>query len=212
MRRTIIAIAAAISCLGVAAPAPAAPLSVRDSFRVGSSGTIFCSAQSVATDAALHSMFDAGYSLTCRDAALPVGKMYKLRDVAGGSAHLAALRTEKMNCTAPHPATVKDLGQLTAIDCKLNDSDVGYRVYEVRKGRLLYEAEGLAGYDSAIQLGLRSLVADQPVKGEISIATTGAGDPAASRPERSTPAERSPRPIAATIPAVMPRRPNSSAR
>jgi CHAT domain-containing protein len=44
---------------------------------------------------------------------------------------------------------------------------------------LLYVAQGLAGYDSALQLGLRSLVADQPVKGEISIATTGLGDPAA---------------------------------
>src|SRR5206468_5843227 len=31
----------------------------------------------------------------------------------------------------------------------------------------------------AIQLGLRSLVADQPVKGELSIATTGVCDPAA---------------------------------
>ena len=40
-------------------------------------------------------------------------------------------------------------------------------------------AEGLTGYDSALQLGLRSLVGDQPVKGEVSIATTGAGDPAA---------------------------------
>ena len=35
------------------------------------------------------------------------------------------------------------------------------------------------GYDSALQLGLRSLVADEAVKGEISIATTGVGDPAA---------------------------------
>ena len=49
MGRTAIAIAAVISCLGLAASAPAAPLSVRDSFRIGSSGTIFCSAQSVAT-------------------------------------------------------------------------------------------------------------------------------------------------------------------
>jgi CHAT domain-containing protein len=179
MRRTVIAIAAAISCLGAAASAPAAPLSVRDSFRVGSSGTIFCSAQSVATDPALTSMFDAGYSLTCRDAALPVGKMYKLRDVSGGSARLAALRAEKIGCMAPRSGTVADLGQVAVIECKLKDSDVAYRAYEVRKGRLLYEAEGLTGYDSAIQLALRSLVADQPVKGEISIATTGAGDPAA---------------------------------
>ncbi|HZC37089.1 MAG TPA: CHAT domain-containing protein, partial [Sphingomicrobium sp.] len=179
MGRTVIAIAAALSCLGVAASAPAASLSVRDSFRIGSSGTIFCSAQSVATDPALRSMFDAGYSLTCRDAALPVGKMYKLRDVGGGSARLTAIRADKMSCSPPHSASVADLGQVSITDCKLKDSDVAYRAYEVRKGRLFYEAEGLTGYDSAIELGLRSLVADQPVKGEISIATTGVGDPAA---------------------------------
>src|SRR3954447_11714090 len=179
MGRTAIAIAAVISCLGLAASAPAAPISVRDSFRIGSSGTIFCSAQSVATDPALQSMFDAGYSVTCRDAALPVGKMYKLRDAAAAPARLAAIRADKMSCSAPHSSSVADLGQITVIDCKLKDSDVGYRAYELRKGRVFYEAEGLSGYDSAIQLGLRSLVADQPVKGEISIATTGLGDPAA---------------------------------
>src|SRR4051795_5951773 len=179
MGRTAIAIAAVISCLGLAGSAPAAPLSVRDSFRIGSSGTIFCSAQNVATDPALQSMFDAGYSVTCRDAALPVGKMYKLRDAAAAPARLAAIRADKMSCSAPHSSSVADLGQITVIDCKLKDSDVGYRAYELRKGRVFYEAEGLSGYDSAIQLGLRSLVADQPVKGEISIATTGAGDPAA---------------------------------
>ena len=124
-------------------------------------------------------MFDAGYSVTCRDAALPVGKMYKLRDAAAGPARLAAIRADKMRCSAPHSDSVADLGQITVIDCKLKDSDVGYRAYELRKGRVFYEAEGLSGYDSALQLGLRSLVADQPVKGEISIATTGVGDPAA---------------------------------
>src|SRR4051794_2872264 len=179
MGRTAIAIAAVLSCLGVAASAPAAPLSVRDSFRIGNSGTIFCSAQNVANDPALKSMFDAGYSVTCRDAALPVGKMYKLRDPAGGPARLAAIRADKMNCSAPHSGSIADVGAVTMIDCKLKDAEVGYRAYEVRKGRVLYEAEGLSGYDSAIQLGLRSLVADQPLKGEISIATTGVGDPAA---------------------------------
>src|SRR3954447_10665009 len=179
MGRTAIAIAAVISCLGLATSAPAAPLSVRDSFRIGSSGTIFCSAQNVAIDPALQSMFDAGYTLTCRDAALPVGKMYKLRDSAAGPARLAAIRADKLSCSAPRSGSVADLGQVTVIDCRLKDSDVGYRAYELRKGRMFYEAEGLSGYDSAIQLGLRSLVADQPVKGEISIATTGLGDPAA---------------------------------
>src|SRR5205814_8236767 len=78
-----------------------------------------------------------------------------------------------------HSAAVPGLGTIEVIDCKLKDAEVAYRAYQLRQGRLFYAAEGLAGYDSAIQLGLRSLVADQPVKGEISIATTGAGDPAA---------------------------------
>ena len=87
MRKPTLAIAAALSCLGGVAQAPAAtPLSVRDSFRIGSSGTIFCSAQADSTDKALTDMFDAGYTITCRDAALPVGRMYKLRDANGAAA------------------------------------------------------------------------------------------------------------------------------
>src|SRR5690242_11189544 len=102
MRNTIIAIAAAVSLLPLAAPAGAVPLSVRDSFRIGSSGTIFCSAQTLATDAVLKSMFDTGYTITCRDAALPVGKLYKLNAAADVPARLAASRADK-TCSAPTP-------------------------------------------------------------------------------------------------------------
>jgi CHAT domain-containing protein len=179
MRNTAIAIAAAISGLTVASSAPAVPLSVRDSFRIGSSGTIFCSAQTLATDSVLKSMFDTGYTVTCRDAALPVGKLYKLSATTDASARLAAARAAKANCSTPVSGNVARLGHLEIIDCKLKDADVGYRVYQYRKGKSLYSAEGLTGYDSALQLGLRSMVADQPVNGELSIATTGAGDPAA---------------------------------
>src|SRR4051794_29991252 len=179
MAKSVLTIAAAACFIAVTASAPAAPLSVRDSFRIGSGGTSFCSAQSVAPDKALTDMFDAGYSITCRDAALPVGKMYKLRDVSGAAARLAAARAGEVNCSAPSSANVQDVGQVEAVDCKLKDADVGYRVYQLRKGKLFYAVEGLAGYDSALLLGLRSIVADQPAKGEISIATTGAGDPAA---------------------------------
>src|SRR3954454_8292202 len=159
MRRTAIAIAAAISCIAGIAPAPGAPLSVRDSFRIGSSGTIFCSAQSVTADKALTDMFDAGYSITCRDAALPVGKLYKLRDSGNVAARLAAARAQQADCSAPKPATVAGLGAVEMIDCRLKDADVGYRAYELRRGKLVYAAEGLIGYDSAVQLGLRSGVA-----------------------------------------------------
>jgi len=179
MGRTAIAIAAALACLAPAASASAAPLSVRDTFRIGTSGTIFCSAQNLANDATLKDMFDLGYSVTCRDAAAPVGKIFKLRDAPGIETRLSAGRPDVVTCTAPSAGNMVGLGRVEVADCKLKTADVGYRVYQYRKGKLLYVAEGLTGYDTALQLGLRSLVADEPVKGEVSIATTGAGNPAA---------------------------------
>ena len=179
MRRTAIAIATAISAIAAAAPLASAPLSVRENFRIGQGGTTFCSAQSMATDKGLAGMFDAGYSITCRDAALSVGKIYKLRDTSGGAARLAANRSDGVTCNSPRTETVEGLGPIAVIDCKLKDADVAYKVYQLTRGRLFYSAEGLTGYDSALRLGLRSVVADAPVKGEVSIATTGAGDPAA---------------------------------
>src|SRR6476659_3058425 len=124
MGKSVLAFAAAVCCIAVTASAPAAPLSVRDSFRIGSSGTSFCSAQATSTDKALTNMFDAGYSITCRDAALPVGKMYKLRDTAGAPARLAAARAADVNCGAASPGNVPGLGQVDVIDCKLKDADV----------------------------------------------------------------------------------------
>src|SRR3954470_275110 len=99
MSRTAIAIAAAVSGLAAAGSSWAAtPLSVRDSWRIGSSGTSFCSAQSLTTDKALTNMFDAGYAITCRDAALPVGKLYKLKATGSASARIAADRADRATC------------------------------------------------------------------------------------------------------------------
>ena len=182
MRIALIAAIAALVSLPVfasAPKAPSAPVSVLDSFRIGSSGTVYCSAQSLDTDKALTGMFDSGFAVTCRDAVLPVGKLYKLRSPADAKRRIEALRQETATCSAPHDTTVADLGRIEAIDCRLKNADVAYSAYELVRNDQLYVAEGLTGYDSALQLGLRSLVADQPVKGEISIATTGAGDPAA---------------------------------
>src|SRR3954454_7527148 len=180
MSRTAIAITAALAGLAAAASSWAAtPLSVRDSWRIGSSGTSFCSAQSLTVDKALTGMFDSGYSITCRDAALAVGKLYKVKDARGAEARLSADRTERAICAPARRSNVAGIGAVDVIECKLKDADVLYRGYELRRGGLIYAAEGLSGYDSALFLGLRSLLADQPVKGEISIATTGLGDPAA---------------------------------
>src|SRR5689334_24132880 len=179
MQSRLIAAAAALISLVLAAPVSAAPLSVLDSFRIGNSGTVYCSAQNLATDKALTGMFDTGYSVTCRDAALPVGKLYKLRDPQAAERRLAAVRSAAIDCQAARQVEVADVGQIDVRDCKLKGADVSYRAYQLARGNQLYVAEGLAGYDSALQLGLRSIVADAPVKGAVSIATTGAGDPAA---------------------------------
>jgi CHAT domain-containing protein len=181
MGRTAFAIAGTIilAAAGAASSWAAAPLSVRDSWRIGSSGTSFCSAQSLTSDKVLTGMFDAGYAITCRDAALPVGKLYKLKESATAAARIAADRSDRATCEPAHRGSVPGLGSVDIVDCKLKDANVTYRGYELRRGTLHYAAAGLAGYDSALQLGLRSLVADQPVSGEISIATTGVGDPAA---------------------------------
>jgi CHAT domain-containing protein len=179
MTRTAIAIIAAISTVGLAAQAQSAPLSMRDTFRIGTGGTVFCSGQSLATDPVLADMFDAGYSIACRDAALPIGKLYKLQNVAGLQERLAAARSGVVGCSPPRSGSLPNLGTVEVSDCKLKGADVAYRVYQFRRGKLLYAAEGLTGYDSALQLGLRSIVADRQVRGEVSVAITGLGDPAA---------------------------------
>ncbi len=161
------------------APARAQPISLRDTFTLGSSSSLLCSAQASALDRAYGTMFDRGYSVVCRDAAAPVANLYALRLRGGDPAErLAALRRERTECAAASARTaVEGLGNVTQLKCKLRGADVGYTVYLHRAGGTLYVAEGLAGYDSALRLGLRSIVADQPVAGDISVALTGAGDP-----------------------------------
>jgi len=86
--------------LGFALPAAAAPpLSVRDSFRIGSGGSVLCSAETLTVDRALTDMFDRGYAMLCRDAAAPVGRLYVLRERGlDPAARLAAIRNERVTC------------------------------------------------------------------------------------------------------------------
>src|SRR5438034_7229793 len=135
MRRLAIAIAAVVTGLAGTVPSSATtPLSVRDSWRIGTSGTSFCSAQSLTIDKALTGMFDAGYSITCRDAALPVGKLYKIKSGGDAEARLAADRADRASCQPAHRGNVAGIGALDVIECKLKDADVSYRAYEVRRG------------------------------------------------------------------------------
>lgn len=173
-------ILAAAAAATAALPAGAVErIDLSDSFRIGTSGNAVCSAQSVPADRALSDMFDRSYSVICRDAVIPVGRLYALR-VRGGdpTGRLAAIRAQTVTCEGGQRADISGIGVLDTTNCRLNDMDVGYRVYARQQGNILYVAEGLSGYDGALQLGLRSLIANRAVPGEVSVATTGAGDPA----------------------------------
>jgi CHAT domain-containing protein len=160
--------------------ASAQKISLQDSFRLGSGAGVLCSAQTVVADPMLIDMFDRGYAIACRDAAVPVARLYVL-SLRGPdpAARLADARSDKVDCSAPTAAAMEGLSGVQALSCRLKSADVGYRVYSVRRGSRLYVAEGLSGYDSALRLGLRSLITDRPVEGELSVAVTEAGDPAA---------------------------------
>src|SRR5205085_3890002 len=179
-RRLAIVAAFAAGVLLSGSGAQAQGLSVRQSFRIGSGTGTLCTAEAQIQSAAFGTMFDRGYQVVCRDAAVPVGQLYVLRTRGPDPApRLAALRAGKATCQGSETVQIEGLGAVEALTCRLNEADVSYRVYLRRSGRALYVAEGLGGYDSALQLGLRSLVADREIEGEVQIATTGAGDPAA---------------------------------
>lgn len=173
-----LALAAALALVPAAGSAQS--LSAQDSFRIGSGSSVLCTAESSATDRAFIDMFDRGYSIVCRDAATSVGQIYALR-VRGGDpvARLAELRAGRVTCDAASPGQIEGLGTVEGATCRLTEADVGYRVYVYRAGDTVYVAEGLAGYDGAIQLALRSVIADRVIPGEVQIAVTGAGDPVA---------------------------------
>jgi CHAT domain-containing protein len=177
----IIVVAAGVAATPALAAQDVARPSLQNSFRLGTSGDTLCRVQSSGVDPAVKGMFDRAYSIVCRDAAQPVGRIYALRKSGGDPlARLADIRKSKVNCTeAAERRPLDELREVSVGRCTLADSQVGYRVYSHDHGRTVYVAEGLAGYDSALALGLRTIVADRILPGEIAIASTEAGDPSA---------------------------------
>jgi len=153
----------------------AEPVSATDSFRVGDKG-VLCTAQSRSEDDHFRSMFDRGYEIVCRDAAMPVGRLYSLRSKQEAS---WTSQREGITCDAPTSVRISGIAQASKSDCRETSSGLNYTVYFTKRGDRVFAAEGLTAYDSALQLGLQSVVKDLPVEGEISVATTNAGDPAA---------------------------------
>ncbi len=158
------------------APAQAQDLSLENAFRIGSGG-VTCNAQSSNRDPLLKSMFDRGYSIVCRDAASAVGKLYAFR---GKDASIPAEQLiPGASCGAATSVSIPDMPGASRTECSSGDSGIAYAVYSVSARGRTFIASGLAGYDSALRLGLRSLVLDKRVPGDVEVAVTESGDAAA---------------------------------
>lgn len=154
------------------------PLSIRNSFRVGTSG-VTCTAQNAPLDARLGGMFDRGYRLSCRDAAGSVGTLIAVRRDVSVAAEPTGLGGVTLACGAPGSVEIDRIGRVEATNCRDQGANVGYKRYLVRRDGVTFLVEGLAGYDPALKLALASVVNDATVPGEIRVATTEVSDPAA---------------------------------
>jgi CHAT domain-containing protein len=163
---------------GALAQGMALPLSVRDSFPLGSGGNALCQVQSRAVDAAIQGPFDRAWALVCRDSALPVGYVFALRrDRDDPAARLAERRRKDVDCNGQASAAASStIPGTTEQRCKWRDPSLDYTVATTARGRVTWFAEGFTAYGSALDLALRSLIADRAVPGDVSVATTSIAD------------------------------------
>jgi tetratricopeptide (TPR) repeat protein len=167
--------------LALAAPVSAqstAPLSVRNTFRVGSSG-VACTAQNTPGDPRIKGMFDRAYKLSCRDAAGAVGSLIAVRRSVALAAEPSALGLTEVSCGEVGRTELAGIGLVETVTCRDGKANVDYRRYAIERGGVSYLVEGLAGYDPALRLALASVVNDRPEPGEIRVASTEVSDPAA---------------------------------
>lgn len=179
--RWIASAATGALALALAAPAFAqstTPLSVRNSFRVGTSG-VACSAQNAPLDPRVKGMFDRAYRLSCRDAAGAIGSLIAVRRNLALGAEPSGMAGVDLSCGEAGRASLDGVGAVDAMTCRDAKANVDYRRYAVYRGGVSYLVEGLAGYDPALRLALASVVNGRAQPGEIRVATTEVSDPAA---------------------------------
>lgn len=173
----IIAVWASLSLLlPLGAQGKETPISVRDSFRIGSTG-VLCTAQNAPADRRLGGMFDRAYLIVCKDAARPIGSMLAIR--GGEAGEMTTLDGKALNCQAAETASIASQDGIRKWNCFDEVSRLDYRRYAISEGDTLYVTQGLTGYDSALQLAMASFLSDQSVEGTVTAATTSVTDPAA---------------------------------
>ncbi len=148
-----------------------------DAFAVGDGG--LCEAQSRTSEPALAGALDRAWSIACRDAGAPVGQMFAFsKNGPPIDSRLARARQDAVDCGAPKPTTLAGIGNGTIADCRLVANGLPYRITRIKRGRFTYVVQGLAAYQTAFDLALRSVMTNRIVPGTVSIATLGDSDSA----------------------------------
>lgn len=171
-------LAVMLVCGSFAAHAQDIPLSIRNSFRIGSSGVI-CTAQISSSDSRLSDIFDRAYQLSCRDAADAIGNVIATRRPLTLATEPLSVAIGSVVCRDDVPTLIEGLGLVQTATCEDTTAIVDYRRYMFLDGNKAYLVEGLAGYDPALRLALASVVLDAEQSGEIRVAMTEVSDAAA---------------------------------
>ncbi|WP_417591822.1 CHAT domain-containing protein [Parasphingorhabdus sp.] len=177
LRIGTITLALALASSPAVAFAQGTPVSLRDSFPIGNSQGILCQVQDRSIEnKAKADMFDRSWAVVCRDSARPVGFIYSSRSSEQDLLNrITPHRSEPITCTAN--AAQATLEGFRHTECKLSAEPVAYSQFSGRQNDVSYIAEGLAAYDSATLLALKSVVHDSIVEGKIDVASTSVEDP-----------------------------------
>lgn len=156
------------------------PPSLLDSFAIGTDGNALCRAQNRSNDPAISgAMFDRSWAVVCRDSAVPIGQVYALRtgaeSIDAALARIAPHRREALQCSAAGGVMLGEAGAAIARNCT-SASGIAYRVASLKRGRYTYIAEGFSSYSSAVDLALRTVVADRIIPGKVEVTTLGSQD------------------------------------
>ncbi|MEH6788994.1 MAG: CHAT domain-containing protein [Parasphingorhabdus sp.] len=153
---------------------------MRDSFPIGSSDGTLCQVQDRSIEnKAKNNMFDRSWAVVCRDSARPVAFVFSSRSPAQQlQERINPYRAEPVSCAdGKTRAAVTD--GFMHIQCQLVAEPVAYSVFTGERNGVAYVAEGLAAYDSATLLALKSVLQDSIAKGRIEVASTSMEDPTA---------------------------------
>jgi len=153
------------------------PILLRDSFPIGSSDGILCQVQDRSIESkAKNNMFDRSWAVVCRDSARPVGFVYSSRSQAQDLLdRIKPYRADPISCSANQAQASFSGFRHTA--CHLTAEPVAYSQIVGQQDGVTYIAEGLAAYDSATLLALKSILQDTIAEGKIDVASTSVEDP-----------------------------------